>query len=384
MNHLSLKKRIFLRAYKSLFRAIYNVFSFFRKTDENKFVIALYRSKELEGNLEYVSDEIRKNISNAKIHLVIGENKMNLRLFKEIPMLSNARYLILDDYYLPIYLVQKKKDLKVIQLWHAAGAFKKFGYSTLGTKFGPGADYLKLVPIHSNYTHVYVSSKRVVPFYAEAFNMSENKIFPLGMPRVDFFREKSKCERIRTEILEKYPILDGKRIVKILVAPTYRANGNQGETTFNIIDSMVDISHLLHNNVQVIFKPHPYTKELDLNRLSKCPNILLASKHSINEWMVVADAFITDFSSSIFEFALLKKPMAHLIPDLDEYDKNRGLYQDINQLSDGTILTMNDQLADWINNRTPNEYFNSSRMIHYNFDDIQNITKKIVYHFTHK
>lgn len=351
------------------------------KHDDDKAVIVLYRTRILEGNLKFIYHELVKKLPEDRIHLVVTENRMNLNLFKEIPMFANARYIILDDYYLPIYLIKPDKRLKVIQLWHAAGAFKKFGYSTVGTKFGPNKDYLKLVPVHSNYTHVYVSSHNVIKYYAEAFHMEENKIFPLGIPRADLFRQKDKWKDIMRKFEQDYPILKDKERVNILLAPTYRAKGTQGESSFNIIDVMSEISGRLHPSILIIFKAHPYMDEEAVFRLEACDNIIVAKSHSINEWMLLSDAFITDYSSAIFEFAILQRPLAHIITDLQDYHQNRGFYQDIQDVSNGDILQDKNQLVHWINHRKKYEHFDTTKMIQYNFDDIEDVSRKIVDHF---
>jgi CDP-ribitol ribitolphosphotransferase len=352
-----------------------------RKENNNKFVFALYRSTKLEGNLKFIYDEVRNQFPNAEIHLVSGTNKMNLKLFKEVIFLSNARYLILDDYYLPVYLIKPDKRLKIVQLWHAAGAFKKFGHSTTGTKFGPSRDYLRLVPIHSNYTHVYVSSEKVIKYYADAFNMNPKRIIPIGVPRIDLFSQTDLCNEIKSCLFTDYPMLNNGQ-VNILIAPTYRADGSQKESSLDLIGSIINMSNLIHNKY-IIFKAHPYMNRQELRRLEKCPNVLIASdKYAINEWMLVSDAFVTDYSSSVFEFALLNRPMAHFIPDYNDYKNNRGLYQEVAVVSDGIVLTDTHQLSDWINKREHNEYFDASRMIKYNFDQTQNISKKIYTHFT--
>ena len=380
MKYLQLLKKNYIRLYKLALRFIYNFTSLLRKQDDNKIVIAMYRSDKLEGNLKFIYDEVIEQFPDAKIHLVNGENKMNLKLFKEVIILSNARYLILDDYYLPVYLINPKETLKVVQLWHAAGAFKKFGYSTAGSKFGPSMDYLKLVPIHSNYTHVYVSSEKFIKYYAEAFDMNPNKIIPIGIPRIDLFSQTDLCDAIKKNIYTDYPMLDSS-LVNILIAPTYRAKGSYKESSLDLIDAIISISNLIHNKY-IIFKAHPYMKREEMSRLDKCPNVLIASdKYSINEWMLVSDAFITDYSSSVFEFALLNRPMAHFIPDYNEYKSNRGLYQETAVVSDGIILTDTLQLSEWINERKRNEYFDASRMNKYNFDQTQNISEKIYTHF---
>lgn len=375
---------MYIIVYKLFLRLVYRSSVLLKRHDNNKIVIVLHRSNELEGNLKYIYDEIKTQLPNAEIHLISSENKMNLRLFREVTMIANARYLVLDDYFLPIYLIKPIKRLKIIQLWHAAGALKKFGYSTVGTKFGPIRSYLKLVPIHSNYTHVYVSSNKVIKYYAEAFHMSPKRIFSLGIPRTDLFNNKEQCNLIKENIFQGNPILQQKNTVRILIAPTYRAKGAHGESSTDIIDSIIKISHMLDDDKQIIFKAHPYTEIEDINRLLECPNVVVAKKFNINEWMLISDAFITDYSSAIFEYSLLKRPMAHFIPDMNEYRQNRGFYQEIEKISDGMILQNITQLLGWINVRKSGEPFDSSRMINYNFDNTENVSKGIVKHFIHE
>lgn len=374
-------KNMFLTFFKYTVRMVYYISSSIKKQDNKKVIFVLSRTERLEGNLQFIYSELKRQLPDAKIHLVYTENKVNLRIFKDILLLSNATYLIIDDYYLPIYLIKPRNELKVIQLWHAAGALKKFGYSTVGTKFGPSPSYLKRVPIHSNYTHVYVSSSNAVKPFADAFNMSSSHVFPYGVPRTDLFNERRMCEAIKKSIIKQYPILDDEGIVRILVAPTYRAGGRYGESEFDFIDYFKKNEAQLHSNIAIIFKPHPYMRKSDLSKLETMSNVIMANSHSINEWMLVSDAFVTDYSSAIFEFALLKMPLAHFIPDADEYNSSRGLYSKIEDVSDGTILKSEYALINWLNNRSRNECFDTSRMVSYNFDYINDISKKVVNHF---
>lgn len=374
-------KNFYIMVYKLCFQLVYSVSSCLKRIDDRKVIIALYRTRDLNDNLEFIYNEIRKQLPDAKIHLVLGENKMNLKLFKEAVMLANARYLILDDYYLPIYLVDAKSNLKVIQLWHAAGALKKFGYSTLGTKFGPSEAYLKLVPIHSNYTHVYISAEKFTKYYAEAFNMDPRRIFPLGIPRTDLFNNKNLSNSTKEKVYKKYPVLGGSEFVKILIAPTYRAKGLYVESSLEIIDSLINIISLLNNNIMIIFKPHPYMKGEKIERLRRCGNIIIVNEFLVNELMLIADAFITDYSSAVFEFSLLNRPMAHFVPDKEQYSQNRGFYQELETSSDGSIIQNDFQLKEWINARENNQHFDSSRMIKHNFDNTEDVSRKIVKHF---
>src|SRR5699024_1870198 len=143
-------KGVYIRLYKIIFKLYYVIVRRLKPFNNKKVVFVLSRDKELQGNLYFIYNEIQKQLPIAEIHFVYNENRMNLKLFKELRIISNAKYLILDDYYLPVYLINPDKKMKVIQLWHAAGAFKKFGHSTIGTRFGPKRSYLKIVPVHAN------------------------------------------------------------------------------------------------------------------------------------------------------------------------------------------------------------------------------------------
>ena len=87
-----------------------------------------------------------------------------------------------------------KKDIEVIQLWHACGAFKTFGFSRMGKVGGPSSKSRN----HKNYTKAIVSSESIKKNYAEAFGISEDKVVATGVPRTDiFFDEKYKNNKIK-------------------------------------------------------------------------------------------------------------------------------------------------------------------------------------------
>ncbi|HLR68680.1 MAG TPA: CDP-glycerol glycerophosphotransferase family protein [Virgibacillus sp.] len=374
-------KGVYIRLYKIIFKLYYVIVRRLKPFNNKKVVFVLSRDKELQGNLYFIYKEIQKQLPTAEIHFVYAENRMNLKLFKELRIISNAKYLILDDYYLPVYLINPDKKMKVIQLWHAAGAFKKFGHSTIGTRFGPKRSYLKIVPVHANYTHVYVSSEKVVPFYAEAFNTSIHNVYPLGTPRIDLFNNEEMKQEIQHELFQRYPQLNESQLVNVLIAPTYRATGHQEETAFNMLKTIFDNITSFKNDVQFIVQLHPYANKRDISDLNTHHNVIIAEYYSLNEWMLVSDAFITDYSSAIFDFSLLHKPFAHFVPDFFQYEQNRGLYQDIRELSDGEILSSTDSLVEWVNGRYKDEYYETSKMITYNFNYTQNVSQRIVKHF---
>lgn len=369
-------KRTFQVIYKNLYNAIY-VITRKKNVNKNKVIFVLSRGNKLEGNLKLIYEEMKIDYPTLNIHFVFAENKMNVKLLKELRLIKDAKYIILDDYYLPVYLLNIKKDVKIIQVWHAAGALKKFGHSTIGTDFGPSLAYLKIVPIHSNYTHVYVSSDHVKPFYAEAFNMDETKIHAHGIPRTEKFLSSKLTEK--EAILNKLKIEEKEKLI-ILWAPTYRAKGTYAETELNMLSIIKNVMKNITNDIIVIYKPHPYS-EINADDFKEYSNFILAKDKNINELMIISDALITDYSSVIFDYSLLKRPFAHFVPDLDEYSKNRGFYEPIEDISKGIIIKELDYLIEWILERRKNEYFETKKMIEYNFSNLENPTKKIINNF---
>src|SRR5699024_10894035 len=122
-------KKIYITFYNVIFNMFYVAIKLLKQHDDMKEVFVVSRENKLQGNLRYVHLELMEQLPGVKSHCVHAENKMNLKLFKEVISFSNARYLIVDDYYLPVYLINPDRKMNVIQLWHAAGAFKKFGLS---------------------------------------------------------------------------------------------------------------------------------------------------------------------------------------------------------------------------------------------------------------
>ena len=65
----------------------------------------------------------------------------------------------------------------------------------------------------------------------------------------------------------------------------------------------------------------------------------------VNELMLVSDVLVTDYSSVIYEFALLGRPIAFLAPDDGAYDEERGFYFDFRRDAPGPIVDTTEELA---------------------------------------
>lgn len=225
--------------------------------------------------------------------------------------LATSKVAIVDTYSITVSCLKHKNDLKVIQMWHALGAIKKFGLQSIGTKEGRDEKISNAMNMHKNYDYVLAPSTATAMFYMEAFGVEKDKIKLCPMPRVDFITDTSS--RV-TEFYSLNPGLGDKKIV--LYVPTFREReaviANTLKTEFDGKDDYA-----------LIISPHPLSKVASDEKYS--PN----GSFSSFDLMKIADVIITDYSACAFEASLLMKPLYFYVPDYKEYMDERGINVDI-------------------------------------------------------
>ncbi len=319
-----------------------------------KVVFATYRSDRLVDNFRAVYDELeRRDLGYEYVFLLkrfpqslVGQIQYVFHMMRATYELATARYFIIDDYYYPVYVSSLRKGTEVIQLWHACGAFKKFGYSVLDKSYSPDDDYLKMVQIHRNYSKVYVSGEACVAPYADAFGMTQERIYPLGVPRTDQLLNTARQARVREKLYDRYPEWRKKRI--ILLAPTFRGNG---QTTAHY-DQELDFEKFrreLGPDTVLLLRMHPFVLNPPIVPDAYSDQIINMTDYpDINDLMQIADILITDYSSVIFEFALLQKPMIFLVNDLQSYKAERDFYFPYESFVPGPIVSTFEDVIAWI------------------------------------
>lgn len=253
-----------------------------------------------------------------------------------IQTVYSSKVVVTDDYFYLFRKFGKKPGQKIVQLWHAAGAFKKFGMD--GTSLFPEVDRL----YHKDYDLVSVSGENVRGIYAGAFGVEEERVKAYGIPRTDKLLNAEYVSQVRKRILTEHPNLAGKQI--ILYAPTFRDGKGQDKHEFRPEMDFESLSHSLKENQVFLICPHPVMQ----NRIvpGSYENIIQVEDFTTNEMMCVADLLITDYSSVIFEFSLLDKPMVFYCYDYDEY--NRDFYLDYEKDLPGKLLRSYSELEEYI------------------------------------
>ena len=305
-----------------------------KKKLQNKVTFVSVRSNgELEGNAlalyPYINGE--KEICAYKLP---HDNDAALAMSKAV---LTSKVIVTDDYVKYLRYFPLRPEQRVVQLWHACGAFKKFGQR--GTNIPVPTD----IATHAQYNLVSVSGEKVRSIYADAFDVNYQKVQALGTPRTDDYFNKKLISKKKRQIYLKHPKLLFKSV--IVYAPTFRdTDGNRNEFHPEIDFDRLSKS-LLPNQVLLIC-PHPIMDAPILPHEYR--NILEVRDFSTNDYMLISDMLITDYSSVIFEYALLGKPIAFFCYDLLRYD--RDFYLKYPDDLPGDVFKTQEELTEYLRN----------------------------------
>ena len=262
---------------------------------------------------------------------VAGKVRYALHMLAQLYHVATARVLVVDTYAIVASVLRHKESLTVIQIWHALGAFKKFGVSILGQDEGRDARLAAAMRMHEGYDIVLTSAEDCRPAYAEAFGTDVAKVTVAPLPRVDRLRDPSRAAQTRERIYARHPHLRGARVA--VFAPTFRLDGT---VTVDAADLTARLREL---GVHTVVKLHP------LMHGHFDDDVDTADGFSTQEMLYVADLFITDYSSALYEAAVVGVPSYFLAPDLDDYLASRDFYLDYRTDLPGPILRTIDELA---------------------------------------
>ena len=305
-------------------------------------MFASARHAKLEGNLRHVYSAMRRRHPNLRYVLLLEPYSYRvgakllylLRMGRAMYYLCTSRLVVVDNAYLPIHVGPHRAGTTVVQVWHAAGSLKCFGLDAPSWQ-GPTERRF----LHRHYDYVIVAGEAGRPAYASALRTPIDRVLPLGSPRTDFFFDRDAMAAARSRLLHAHPALAGRRVV--LYAPTFRGRGmtKRAAPSFDA----TRLRSLLPDDHALVLKTHP---NLDPHATpTDGYDVVIDPAADINEIFTVADVLVTDYSSSVFEWALLRRPLILLVPDLRRYESDPGLYLDYRTEMIGTQVTDTDGVA---------------------------------------
>lgn len=305
----------------------------------DRVALATARTTRLDGNLLHIHRALRRLRPNLDVALVLepysyglrGKLAYALRLVRGMYLLRTSRLVVVDNAYLPIHVAPHRAATQVVQVWHAEGALKRFGMDAVHPPDEPERTFL-----HRNYDWVVTSGEASRDAWSRALRTPLPNVLALGSPRTDFFFDATAMAEARAEILASYPALAGRRV--LLYAPTFRGRG-KGKRPSAGLDA-ARLRAALPASDALVLKTHP---NLDRRLVSTDGFDVIADQRlELNDLLAAADVLITDYSSSIFDAALLRLRLLLVVPDLATYERDPGLYLDYRTEMIGTQVVDTD------------------------------------------
>jgi len=281
-----------------------------------------YLVENYPGQFEYVWAFNKPNdfkylqelFPNENITLVSRESKQHLQeLVTSRVMVTNV-----DMYsYLPV-----RDGQLVLDTWHGGGSYKTCGFANeQNLKRWTKRKHFKTLYSKIN---LYCSSSKA--FSEETIKKSrlyDGEILEVGMPRNDML-VKNDWPNAVNKVRSFFKIVNNEKIV--LYAPTYRSKAEISEMEPLSPD---DIKHVLTRRFGgewiVLFRQHHLGK-LDSNGV-----VDATCYPDMQELLYAADVLISDYSSCIWDFSLMHKPIFLYCPDLDKYTLSRDFYTPITE-----------------------------------------------------
>ncbi|MFT4221267.1 MAG: CDP-glycerol glycerophosphotransferase family protein [Microbacterium sp.] len=302
--------------------------------------------EDFSGNFAFLRDELRRQDATAE---AIGVFKPRLRARRSLRdlvrlpwLLASAQTIVVDDFYPLVYPLHIRAETRLVQVWHAAGAFKRVGWSRVGRPGGP----VPGSPLHRNYTDATVSADGVRADYAEAFGIDIARVHALGVPRTDAFFDTAAVAAASAAVRARHGIPADRRIA--LYAPTFRGEGQLDARFDHDSVDWAAVAARLGDDWTLLVKMHPFVAPLDVAGRGLRTVIDVTRDREITELLMAADVLVTDYSSAIFEFALLRRPIVFFCPDLEEYTADRDFYHPFSDYVIGPLVRDDAELADAI------------------------------------
>lgn len=341
-----------------------------RYRDKSKVIMFMTeQSDKLGSNLTSVMDRMRergldKEYTILTSHRPASYIRQSKKSTKELlKKLAQCDMVFIDD-HVPIFdWLELNKRTKLVQLWHAGAGFKSSGYSRWGHLGCPAP-----VSCHRQYSYGIAGSRNIAKFFSEVFGITDEQVLPTGMPRMDEYLDEEYRRKKTEELYEAFPMCKGKKV--ILFAPTYRGKSRKDA---HYPYDMIDFERLYDfcaEEYVVLFKMHPWVAEpVPIKEEHKNRFIDVNTFPNINDLFYITEMLITDYSSNIFEFSLMRKPMLFFAFDKIQYSFSRGFHRDYEEAAPGKVCYTFSEIMDALENKDY-EYEKVEEYVEKHFDYI--------------
>jgi CDP-glycerol glycerophosphotransferase len=330
--------------------------------NKRKIVFSNFNGKGFGDNPKYIALEIiKRNLDLELVWLIDDVN--DHKLPKEIrPVKSNSFLAIFElvtanvwvDNSRKSFFTKKRRNQIYIHTWHAGIMLKRVEQDVQENL----SLHYRLNAINDSKMIDFVLSNS--DFYNKFYQNSfwyNGPILELGFPKTDILlnADVSLVQRTKSK-------LELENKVKIaLYAPTFRDSQRLDIYIQDYQKIIKSLNYKFDQNWILLVRLHP--------SMAKCGDLMsfpqnvknVSNYDDMQELLLISDVLFTDYSSSMFEYMLLKRPIFLFWNDLELYKKERGFYFSSDKLP-FPLADSELKLSENILNFNPDQYFKSLDM----------------------
>lgn len=225
--------------------------------------------------------------------------------------------------------IVKRKGQYYINTWHGIGPFKKVAFDLEHNIANP--ERLVGYAANQNYFDLYLAgSDDCINMYRDSMKY-KGEILKSGYPRNDIFFNSDK---VAAKVKAALNICEEKKV--ILYAPTFRGANYSPEDSFKYYD--LDLQRVcdalekrFSGEFVLLYRMHRYLRNCRQYEVFSRIGQDVSDYPDAQELLAATDVLITDYSSIMWDFSLMKRPVFLYHNDVDDYSKYRGFYAPVDQ-----------------------------------------------------
>lgn len=333
---------------------------------QNKVVFSAFSARTYGDNPRFIAEEIASSGKNVdcvfvldhpdRYSLPLGIRTVRHNTVKYLYEMATAKFWVDNTRKQPHII--KRRGQKYIQTWHGAIAFKMIEKDVQGVL---DEEYVRTA-IHdsSQIDYLLTNSKWGEDMLRRCF-WYDGKILRTGSARLDILFRQTQAQKQAIRDQLKIPA----RARVLLYAPTFRKSKRMDVYDIDYSRLQSALETRFGGKWKIMVKLHPNISDLRYN----IPDYVIDATlyPDINELYGISDALITDYSSSILDYSVLRKPAFVYACDIEEYSQDRSTYFDIRALP-FPLAENNEQLNEQVLHFDEGAYLNDLTAFHEELD----------------
>lgn len=346
------KIKAFVKQNKTVYNLYYHVGSFllrflglFIKTDPNLILFISYGGQKYDDSPRVVYEYLVK-------HPVSADHKYIWAFIEpdKFSQVSNKVKVDTLEYYIIAMragfwitnssasrgLDFRKRLTKNYLFQHGMAGIKKIGVDI------QESDKAFKIGFNEQFDAIFVEGKKEIPLLAHAWQKDPAVFYTTGLPRNDDLAVVTEDE-IKS-IKRRFGIPQSKKV--ILYAPTFRefSRAVDGRNVLGIPIDFFKWEAVLGQEYVLLVTAHYEVAKL-LDELPENNFVINAFKYPVlNDLIKVSDILVSDYSSVVFDYSIMERPIFCYGYDYDSYAKERGIYTDLNELFSHGVLRTEDEV----------------------------------------